>query len=197
MKVSKIQQKKSKGFTGVLSLSLLIMLSCNSKPKQAEPTETPLQVKSIELKSAAFQQGQSIPIDLTCTGQDSSPELSWSAPPLETHTLALVMDDPDAPGGTWQHWLVYNIPGNSRSLSGTQPAKERLENTALQGTNDFEKLGYNGPCPPPGNNHRYYIRLYALNKQLELKAGASRNDLDQAMQGHIIAQGELMGTFKR
>lgn len=182
-------------FTVFLSVCCFVLLSC--KPEQPH-SETVLPTSiTLDLSSPSFQQGQVIPIQLTCSGQDLSPELSWSAPPLETHTLALVMDDPDAPKGIWQHWLVYNIPGNIRSLSSAQPQNESLENSALQGLNDFKHLGYNGPCPPQGQNHRYFFRLYALNTRLDIAAGASRDELEQAMQGHILAQGELMGQFLR
>jgi len=179
----------------IFSTSLILLCSCNSESPKAEPTSS-LSPKAIEIKSSSFQQGQALPIDLSCSGNDLSPSLSWSKPPLETHTLALIMDDPDAPGGIWQHWLVYNIPGNSLSLDEGQAGIGTLENSALQGENDFQQLGYRGPCPPKGQNHRYFFRLYALDTRLDLKAGAKREDLDQAMRGHILATGELMGTFQ-
>ncbi|MBM4366275.1 MAG: YbhB/YbcL family Raf kinase inhibitor-like protein [Deltaproteobacteria bacterium] len=146
-----------------------------------------------ELSSTAFTQGATIPARHTCTGDDLSPPLSWTAPPEGTASLALVVDDPDAPRRTWQHWLVWNIPPTTRQLGEALGLDQHV-----QGTNDFKKLGYGGPCPPPGHGaHRYFFRLYALDVMLGLPAGASRAELDAAIKGHVIASAELMGKSWR
>ena len=151
----------------------------------------------IQLSTNAFPAGGVIPKQFTCTGPDISPGLTWSAVPPGTHSIALIVDDPDAPAGTWNHWLLYNLPASVHELSENQPRTPQLANGALQGRNDFGKTGYNGPCPPPGKPHRYFFRLYALDTNLDLKAGADRHTLESAMKGHIVGQGELMGTFGR
>ncbi len=146
-----------------------------------------------ELSSTAFTQGATIPARHTCTGEDISPPLSWTAPPEGTASFALVVDDPDAPRRTWQHWLVWNIPPTTRQLGEALGTDQHV-----QGTNDFKKHGYGGPCPPPGHGaHRYFFRLYALDVMLGLPAGASRAELDAAMKGHVLASAELMGKSWR
>lgn len=151
----------------------------------------------IQLSTNSFTPGGTIPTKFTCSGADVSPELAWEAPPAETKSLALIVDDPDAPAGTWNHWLLYNLSPSIHELPENQPHSAELPNGALQGKNDFGKIGYNGPCPPPGKPHRYFFRLFALDTKLELKAGADRKTLEQAMKDHILAQGEVMGTFGR
>ena len=151
----------------------------------------------IQLSTASFTPGGNIPSKFTCSGADVSPELSWAAPPPGTKSIALIVDDPDAPAGTWNHWLLYNLPPSVHELSENQPRTADLASGALQGKNDFGKIGYNGPCPPPGKPHRYFFRLYALDTKLALRSGADRHALDQAIKGHILAQTELMGTFGR
>jgi Raf kinase inhibitor-like YbhB/YbcL family protein len=113
------------------------------------------------------------------------------------HSLALIVDDPDAPGGTWTHWLIWNIPAHLTALPEGVPAEDILENGARQGRNDFHRIGYGGPCPPPGKAHRYFFKLHALDTALDLKAGASRKELDRAMKRHIVSQAEWMGTYRR
>ena len=112
-------------------------------------------------------------------------------------SFALIMDDPDAPAGTWVHWVLWNLPANAQALPEGVPRREQLENGARQGRNSFHKGGYNGPCPPAGATHRYFFRLYALDGKLDLAAGASRAQLDEAMKGHMLAQAEYMGTFHK
>lgn len=152
---------------------------------------------TIQLSTKSFTPGGTIPKQFTCSGADISPQLSWPAPPAGARSLALIVDDPDAPAGTWNHWLLYNLPPSAHELSENQPHTAELPNGALQGKNDFGKIGYNGPCPPPGKPHRYFFRLFALDTKLDLKAGADRQALEQAIKGHVVAQGELMGTFGR
>jgi len=152
---------------------------------------------TLSLSSAAFQDGETIPIQYTCEGQDISPALGWSELPKETQSLALVMDDPDAPGGVFTHWVLFNIPADSHELPETIPTHAELPSGALQGKNDFGRIGYGGPCPPSGRPHRYQFVLYALDQPLDLTAGVSKRQLLGAMQGHILAQGQLTGIYQR
>jgi Raf kinase inhibitor-like YbhB/YbcL family protein len=152
---------------------------------------------SIQLSSPAFQEGETIPRQYTGDGKDTSPPLRWGEPPEGTRSFALVCDDPDAPRGTWTHWLLFNLPPDRRELPEGVPAKETLDGGASQGKNDFGNIGYGGPAPPAGKPHRYYFRLYALDTQLDLPAGASRQQLLAAMKGHILAEGQLMGRYGR
>lgn len=148
------------------------------------------------LTSSAFAQGEAIPQRYTCDGEDISPPLSWSDPPEGTVTYALIMDDPDAPSGTWVHWLFYNLPGEARGLhAGVEPQERELEGIP-HGVNSWDAKGYGGPCPP-GGTHRYFFRLYALDTKLELSGAATAEELRAAMEGHILATAELMGTYSR
>jgi Raf kinase inhibitor-like YbhB/YbcL family protein len=151
----------------------------------------------IQLTSPAFPHGSVIPAAHTCEGEDVSPALVWNGLPVERRSLALICDDPDAPRGTWVHWVLYNLPGESAELAQGVPGVPELPSGARQGRNDFGEIGYNGPCPPPGKPHRYYFRLYALNIMLTLPHGVSRAELDRAMADHILAQGTLMGVYQR
>lgn len=150
----------------------------------------------MELKSSAFEAGGVIPAKYTCEGPDVSPPLSWSDVPTGTKTLALIMDDPDAPMGTWVHWVAWNIPATARSLDEDIPKGDTLANGMKQGTTDFRRIGYGGPCPPSGT-HRYFFKLYALDTTLNLPNSTTKKDLERAMQGHILKQAELMGTYRR
>jgi len=152
---------------------------------------------TLSLSSIAFQDGERIPVKYTCEGQDISPPLMWSEPPQGTQSLALIVDDPDAPGGVFTHWVLFNILPDSRQLPEAIPTQAQLSSGALQGKNDFGRIGYGGPCPPPGRPHRYRFTLYALDRVLDLKAGVSKKQVVGAMQGHILAQGQLTGTYQR
>lgn len=152
---------------------------------------------SLAMKISAFANDGEIPKKYTCSGADLSPALSWTGVSPAAHSLALIVDDPDAPGGTWTHWLIWNIPAHLTALPEGVPAREMLETGAHQGRNDFHRIGYGGPCPPPGKTHRYFFRLYALDTVLDLKAGAARKELDRVMKGHIVSQAEWMGTYMR
>ncbi len=149
------------------------------------------------LTSSSFVNGADIPKQFTCEGQDLSPALGWGDPPQGTQSFALIVDDPDAPAGTWVHWIAFDIPPAARRLTEGVPKTEDMAGGGRQGINDFRKTGYGGPCPPPGKPHRYYFKLYALDSMLKLKTKATKNDVEQAMQGHILAQAELMGSYKR
>ncbi len=150
----------------------------------------------IILKSTAFGEEEMIPKKYTCDGMDVSPPLSWDSVPDGTMSLALICDDPDAPMGTWVHWVLFNIPANIRELPENVPSQKILSNGAIHGTNDFRNFGYGGPCPPSGT-HRYYFKLYALDTELSPEAGASKAELLKAMEGHILAEGQLMGKYGR
>jgi Raf kinase inhibitor-like YbhB/YbcL family protein len=152
---------------------------------------------SFQLATTAFSAGGAIPKKFTCDGPDVSPKLTWNVPPAGTQSFAVIMDDPDAPRGTWVHWVLYDLPEVTRELSENRPKHEHLAGGALQGRNDFGKIGYGGPCPPPGKPHRYFFKLYALDVKLNLKAGATKADVERAMQGHILAQAELVGRYGR
>ena len=149
------------------------------------------------VRSSEFENGANIPRAFTCEGEDRSPALTWSGAPASTKSFALIADDPDAPVGTWVHWVIYNIPASAHALPGSVEKKEQLADGSRQGRNDFRKVGYNGPCPPPGKPHRYFFKLYALSTELSLPAGASKSDVERAMAGHILAQAEWMGRYKR
>ena len=148
------------------------------------------------LASTAFKEGDAIPKQYGCKGADISPPLRWSGIPEKTKTFALIVDDPDAPMGTWVHWVIFNIPASVTGLPENVPAEESLPDGALQGKNDFKSFGYGGPCPP-GGTHRYFFKLYALDTTLQLKAGCTKAELLKAMAGHILAEAQLMGRYSR
>ncbi len=148
------------------------------------------------ISSSAFQEGESIPAKYTCDGQDISPPLKWGEPPAGAGSFALIVDDPDAPGGVFTHWVLFNLPPDTSELPEAAPASPQLTGGALQGVNDFGRVGYGGPCPPSGT-HRYQFTLYALDKSLDLEAGASKQQVLEAMQGHVVARGQLTGMYQR
>ena len=151
---------------------------------------------TIRVTSPAFSEGASIPADHTCDGADISPPLQWSGVPPETKSLALIADDPDAPGGDWVHWVLYDLPPEVAQLPPAVPATARIPAGGTQGKTDFGRHGYGGPCPPRGT-HRYFFKLYALDTLLRLEPGATKKELLKAMQGHILAEGQLMGKYQR
>jgi len=150
----------------------------------------------LQLTSTAFNNGDMIPRKYSCDGEDISPPLQWSNPPKGTQSYALICDDPDAPVGTWDHWIIFNIQGTTSALSRAIPPESYLPDGSTHGENGWGRLGYGGPCPPSGT-HRYFFRLYALDTMLDLQAGASKTRLLKAMERHILAQAELMGKYKR
>jgi Raf kinase inhibitor-like YbhB/YbcL family protein len=179
---------------------ILLLTGCHSGGQttgQQPPSSDTPRGSVMTLQSPSFSGGGSIPKKYTCEGSDVSPPLQWSDTPTNAQSFALIADDPDAPAGTWTHWIVYDLPGNLRQLPEAVPKQATIPGGGSQGVNDFGKIGYGGPCPPPGNPHRYYFRLYALDKKLDLKPGATRQQVVDAMQNHILAQAELMGTYKR
>ena len=151
---------------------------------------------SLELKSPVFEEGGWIPEKYTCDGENVSPPLEWNGLPDGTASLALICDDPDAPMGTWVHWVVFNIPPETNGLPENVPPERELRQGGRQGINDFRKIGYGGPCPP-GGTHRYYFKLYALDCSIDLPAGITKDNLVAAMEGHILEQAILMGRYSR
>jgi Raf kinase inhibitor-like YbhB/YbcL family protein len=159
---------------------------------------------AFQLFSSAFADGGLIPKLLTCEGADLSPALEWSGAPEGTRGFALIVEDPDAPSGTWNHWLLYDIPSSTQGLpqgvgQASRPVPDRPGGLPYQGRNDFGKLGYGGPCPPKGHGpHRYFFKLYSLDvPTLGLPVGAARPELDRAIHGHVLAQAQYMGRYER
>jgi Raf kinase inhibitor-like YbhB/YbcL family protein len=151
-------------------------------------------LKTLNLASPAFKEGERIPDEFTCSGENISPPLTWSGVPDQASSLVLILEDPDAPSGTWAHWILFNLDSSLRELPEGIRGQGR---TGLVGLNDFHELGYGGPCPPRGKPHRYFFHLYALDTRLDLGEGATRRQVKQAMQEHILAEGQLMGIFSR
>jgi len=152
---------------------------------------------ALAVSSPDFSSGGDIPREFTCTGEDRSPALEWSGAPAGTKSFALIADDPDAPAGTWVHWVIFNIPGTAHALPGGVERKEQLADGTRQGHNDFRKIGYNGPCPPPGKPHRYFFKLYALDSDLKLAPGSNKSEVEKAMEGHTLGRAEWMGRYRR
>ena len=150
----------------------------------------------MELTSSAFSEGRMIPGKYTCDGSDVSPPLNWKAAPTGTKSYVLICDDPDAPVGTWVHWVYYDIPAETESLPENVATDEQPAHGGTQGINDFRKIGYGGPCPP-GGTHRYYFKLFALDTLLDLSSGATKKQVLKAMENHIIGQAQLMGKYRR
>lgn len=165
-------------------------------PFVLSPIPTPT-VLGMVIYSPAFENGGIIPKRYTCEGENLSPPLSWTGIPPEAKSLVLICDDPDAPRGTFNHWLLYNIPPSVTTLPEGLPPLPSFPDGSLQGFNSFGKIGYGGPCPPPGPAHRYFFRLYALDKTLDLPPKARKDEVLKAMEGHILAVAETMGRFSR
>lgn len=154
-------------------------------------------MQKIQLTSTAFQEGKAIPVQYTCDGENISPPLAWVGIPGGTKSLALIVDDPDAPAKTWVHWVIYNIAPGLTELPEGLVKYSSEGGIGVAGKNDFGKLGYGGPCPPKGKSHRYFFKIYALDTELDLQQGATKAQLEVAMRGHILAEGQLMGTYSR
>lgn len=148
---------------------------------------------SFNLESPSFENGGKIPVSFTCDGRDVSPRLQWTGPPQGTRSYALVVEDPDAPDGIFTHWVLYDIPAELTDLP------ESANQLGVAGRNDFEEVGYGGPCPPQSHgDHRYYFRLHALDvESLDVPEGATREQIDKLMDGHVLSTAELMGVFRR
>ncbi len=183
-----------------LPFSMLLLVSCARVPPAPSQSPTPAAAKETKLEikvtSAAFKEGQSIPRQYTCDGVNVSPPLEWTGAPKTAKSIAIIADDPDAPSGTWVHWVVYDLPAANIGMVENLPADEQLKAGGSQGTNDFGKIGYGGPCPPSGT-HRYFFKVYALDNFLSLKVASTKAQVEKAMEGHVVAQGQLMGTYQR
>ena len=176
----------------LVGLALAAAFGCRaSDPTQAEAISTGETAMSIEITSSVFEEGERIPVEYTCNGKNISPPLAWKGLPVNTQSLALIVDDPDAPAGTWVHWVLYNLPASAEGL------QSGAADSGIQGQNSSRKSGYSGPCPPAGKPHRYFFKLYALDTSLTIDPGATKAELEKAMQGHILGQGQLMGIFSR
>lgn len=181
---------------GLCCILLLPVMSCGNPASGSAQRNEPAQ-SSFRIESSAFKQGATIPNRYTCQGENVSPPLVWANPPAGARSFALIVEDPDAPAGTWIHWVVYNLPAQARAVDENTPKLAELPNGALQGMTSFGSVGYGGPCPPPGRAHRYFFRLYALDTVLDLKAGATKAGVLAALKGHILSEAQLMGRFKR
>lgn len=187
-------------------MGMIGMTACTAPRQEPQKSEEPpaaggpvMPNRGFILNSPAFAEGAAIPARHTCDGQDVSPDLQWTDPPAGTTHFVLIVDDADAPAGTWVHWVVFDIPGDARGLPQAIPPLETLPApvSARQGCNDFGKVGWGGPCPPPGKPHRYSFRLYALDRGIGLAAGVAKADVERAMRGHVMGQAELSGTYGR
>lgn len=172
-------------------------LSLGLSPLLGAVSSEHTQEGNMKISSDAFAANETIPKKFTCDGPDASPKLQWNEPPAKTQSFALIMDDPDAPVGTWVHWVLFDLPADMRELAEGVAKQAELANGARQGRNDFGKIGYGGPCPPPGNPHRYFFKLYALDSKLNLKPGVTKADVERALKGHTLAQAELIGRYGR
>lgn len=152
--------------------------------------------KTMEITSSSFNHEGMIPAKYTCDGQNISPPLFWSAAPEKTKSFALICDDPDAPAGIWVHWVIFDISANINSLPEKVSRQEEIAGLGKSGKNTSGRYGYDGPCPP-GGTHRYYFKLYALDAMLNIKAGLTKEGLLKAMKGHVLAEAQLMGRYKR
>ncbi len=190
------------GLKGKIRLMVVssVIFAVSAAIQADEPEEKPeeeVEMTELELKSDAFKQGETIPRKYTCDGDDISPQLSWGQPPEGTKELVLICDDPDAPVRTWDHWVLYGLAPDTVGLPEAVPTTREIERGGLQGKNSWGNIGYGGPCPPKGPAHRYFFKLYAIDKTLDLKPAATKKDVLKAMEGHILAQGELMGKYAR
>jgi Raf kinase inhibitor-like YbhB/YbcL family protein len=187
---SRCAQMKRRIFRAAFLCGAVAMMLATTGSLMAPPNAQ----RKMSLSSSAFKDGQPIPVDYTCDGKNISPPLNWSGAPSETQSLLLIVDDPDAPAGVWTHWILWNIPTDTSELVEDFT---KSPGTARQGTNDFKKTGYSGPCPPAGKAHRYFFRIFALDTALNLPSGATRKEVDAAMAKHVLAMGQLMGTYQR
>jgi len=181
------------------ALMMMFAVACAKQPTATTPnpgTQTTQTATTTKLASSAFTEGEAIPRQYTCAGINISPPLEWTGIPKSAKTIAIIADDPDASAGTWVHWVIYNLPADTIGMIENLPPTEEIKGGGLQGKNDFEKIGYGGPCPPSGT-HRYFFKIYALDSELPLKSGATKADVEKAMSGRVLAQAQLMGTYRK
>jgi len=180
-----------------LSLAMLLCALADTSISTLFAEETEGGSEPMQIQSSAFDEGATIPKKHTCEGEDVSPHLSISAPPAEAKSLVLICDDPDAPVGTWVHWVLFGLAPDTRDLPEGVPSDAEVLGGAKHGRNDFGNLGYGGPCPPPGPAHRYFFKLYAVDTEPVLNVGATKAEVLQAIEGHILAETQLMGRYGR
>lgn len=189
-------------FWAILIFISICLVSCgdinhaNKIISSSKSSQSTQEVRTMKLESTAFEANNLIPAKYTCDGEDISPPLIWDEVPIETKSIVLIVDDPDAPGRTFVHWVIYDIPPTVRQLPEKIAAVKSLPGGGVHGINDFGKLGYGGPCPPSGI-HRYFFKLYALDKELSLPAGATKNQILAAMENHVLAKVDLIGRYQR
>jgi len=182
--------KKDRWLANFALIGVLALLAAQA---QAQGGRT----MTLLISSPSFSSGGDIPKKHTCDAYDVSPQLAWSGAPAGVRSFALIADDPDAPVGTWVHWVYYDLPASATGLPENVSKVDEPPTGGRQGRNDFRRIGYGGPCPPPGKPHRYFFKLYALDRALDLKPGATKKDVEQAMKGHLLAQAELVGRYGR
>lgn len=180
----------------VLVLPQLLLYGCDKQEEEALTSQEGVNDMSIKVTSTAFEEGTIIPAKYTCDGDDVSPPLAWKGVPEDAESIALICDDPDAPMGTWVHWVVWNMPADKTGLEEGIASDRTLPDGTRQGMTDFKKTGYGGPCPPSGT-HRYYFKVYALDTKLDIDGDSKKSGLVEAMEGHILAEGRIMGKYKR
>jgi Raf kinase inhibitor-like YbhB/YbcL family protein len=183
-------------FCFLITAIVLFGGACSSGEKETDSADGSADM-NIRLTSAAFEDGKSIPVKYTCDAENLSPPLEWSNIPEGTRSFAIICDDPDAPRGTWVHWVLFDIPAEATGLEEGVRAIATLPNFGTHGVNDFGETGYGGPCPPPGGPHRYFFKIYALDAKLELKAAVTKKVVLRAMKNHVLGEGRLMGKYKR
>lgn len=179
--------------------AILVLVLCMSLAACGADAAPPVSTTdtTFPLESDAFADGAIIPQRYTCDGEDISPPLAWGEVPAGTESLVLIVDDPDAPVGTWDHWIVFNIAASVQSLPAGIPADETVTGVGTHGKNGWQRLGYGGPCPPGTSEHRYQFRLYALDTRLDLDPGATKRQVVDAMEGHVLGHGELTARYGR
>lgn len=178
------------------AVAALVLLGCQVFTAEAKQAGGKTMHK-LSVTSTALTEGAKVPKEYTGDGKDVSPPLSWGQLPTQAKSVCIICDDPDAPVGNWTHWVLFNIPVSSTGLSEGVRADETLPDGSVHGINSWKKVGYNGPAPPPGQNHRYFFKVYALDKKLDLKPKATRDQVLQAINGHVVAEGQLMSTYNR
>jgi Raf kinase inhibitor-like YbhB/YbcL family protein len=190
---------RSQVLTNVLKMGVVFGLSgslFSCRVPATSPGASPI-APEITLTSSAFAAGEAIPAAQSCDGKNLSPDLAWDSVPPDTQSLALIAEDPDTLFKPFTHWVLYDLPPSTRQLPAGLPSQPFLTIGGGQGKNDFKRYGYGGPCPPKGSTHRYVFRLYALDKLLDLPAGATKAEVLEAIEGHVKATGELMGKYTR
>lgn len=181
----------------LLSLAVLAMLVCSCRQTtRTEATTGGQSIMSINVTSTAFKDGQDIPVRYTCQGENISPDLEWTPGPSKTESYAVIVEDPDAPRGTFHHWLIYNLPHDTHKLDEAVPTRAQLDDGIEQGRNDANKVGYYGPCPPSGTHH-YRFKVFALDTKLPIQAEVTAKELNKAMEGHVVGEGTLTGLYSK